>query len=455
MSDKIYTILDLVEHTSKRFQRSKDNSISINKKILHEIFNTLFYTSLKTEEGQQIRVTIVYFDPNQVESKVNSETSVAHQWQVVPFSKPIPYTVSSLVKLSKAADVWSSSLAVYTNDDGSLEIWGMVDQALHFQSFLHFETQASIQAPGIFQSTITGVGSLNVLLEYELIASLTHDHLITNYVNVLERNGPVETLLNSFFSEPANRLMRVPLTTTDDDDELDWRELFIVEMKHALSRILLGVQNYQHGGALLITSNQKAYLSTKYQLGYSRIPSSIGRLTKHTKRAYIATSTIDALLESNEEHVPKKEYLTEYNTHETIDETWREIKGAIRYVASLSRVDGLILMDTELNVHGFGTVIQLRKEGPNEIWKSRYANPTEKGLQRLDVDNFGTRHRSMFNYCWNNPGSLGFIVSQDGDVRAVTRVEERLILWENIRIQQFQLSKRLTRMPKRTSSSDH
>jgi hypothetical protein len=51
----------------------------------------------------------------------------------------------------------------------------------------------------------------------------------------------------------------------------------------------------------------------------------------------------------------------------------------------------------------------------------------------------------MFSYGWNNAGSLGFVVSQDGDIRAITKVGDKLVMWENIKVQQFIKSKRLFR----------
>jgi hypothetical protein len=51
----------------------------------------------------------------------------------------------------------------------------------------------------------------------------------------------------------------------------------------------------------------------------------------------------------------------------------------------------------------------------------------------------------MFSYCWNNNGSLGFVISQDGDIRAITRVEDKLVIWENIKVQQFIKSEKISR----------
>jgi hypothetical protein len=50
------------------------------------------------------------------------------------------------------------------------------------------------------------------------------------------------------------------------------------------------------------------------------------------------------------------------------------------------------------------------------------------------MNHFGTRHRSMMRHCAAYPDSVGFVVSQDGDVRAISRVGEQIVLWDNIRL---------------------
>src|ERR1035437_510122 len=104
--------------------------------ILNKLFKTLFYTSLKTEEDQYIRVTLTFIDPKNPDPSPPMRI-VADRWQFVHFESTIPFTVPNLVKLSKAADVWSSSLAVYYNNKNELIIWGMIDQAVHYRSFLN------------------------------------------------------------------------------------------------------------------------------------------------------------------------------------------------------------------------------------------------------------------------------------------------------------------------------
>ena len=41
-------------------------------------------------------------------------------------------------------------------------------------------------------------------------------------------------------------------------------------------------------------------------------------------------------------------------------------------------------------------------------------------------------------YCSHNPGSVGFVISQDGAVRAMTQVCGRVVMWENLRLRRLQ-----------------
>jgi DNA integrity scanning protein DisA with diadenylate cyclase activity len=100
------------------------------------------------------------------------------------------------------------------------------------------------------------------------------------------------------------------------------------------------------------------------------------------------------------------------------------------------------VLTPELKVEGFGAVIK-SKDLPDYIFTSKYSRVNEEALTQVNPNDFGTRHRSMFSYCWKNVGSLGFVVSQDGDIRAIMRVDNKLIMWENIKVQQFIKSHKL------------
>ena len=54
----------------------------------------------------------------------------------------------------------------------------------------------------------------------------------------------------------------------------------------------------------------------------------------------------------------------------------------------------------------------------------------------------------MMRYGHKVPGSLGFVIAQDGEVRAMTRVGEYLIVWDNLKSQAHTFAP----VPRQTSS---
>jgi hypothetical protein len=117
-----------------------------------------------------------------------------------------------------------------------------------------------------------------------------------------------------------------------------------------------------------------------------------------------------------------------------LEEIRNELGGAIWFISLLTRVDGLVLLNQNLEVQGFGVEITVGEE-PSEIYAAGDAWASEWLLRKVDYQHYGTRHRSMMRYCAKFPGSVGFVISQDGDVRVMTKVDERLVVWENIQLQ--------------------
>ena len=137
MATQISTPKDLAVLVHRRLNGAKISTPCPSEEILSLLFETMFYASLKTEESQLIKVTITFIDPINPDPNPPSRI-VADRWNHIAFEEKVLFNVKNLVKLSKAADPWSSSLAVYYNEEGELIIWGMIDQAIHYQSFLNY-----------------------------------------------------------------------------------------------------------------------------------------------------------------------------------------------------------------------------------------------------------------------------------------------------------------------------
>ena len=185
---------------------------------------------------------------------------------------------------------------------------------------------------------------------------------------------------------------------------------------------------------LLSSERSNRGLNVKYPVLYDRLERAlISRAVKLIDTTF-ASNMIGGYLD--DEHIPVDFYFEENADETDLKHIRSEIDGVLWFISLLSRVDGLILMNKYLIVCGFGVEIKSAKP-PEKIYICTRQIPSESSLKRVDYNHFGTRHRSMMRYCWNYSGVVGFVISQDGDVRAMTKYDHKLIIWDNIRLQAY------------------
>lgn len=207
-----------------------------------------------------------------------------------------------------------------------------------------------------------------------------------------------------------------------------WPATIRREVRNVLQRILLHVVRYRHGGALLSSSADGSDLTPKFSVNYDRLTVAI---LNHLVAAVRRRDAWDTILAENP-IIP-----TTFGRYQQLDhlekDTAREISGCVHSIASLARVDGLVWLSEQLTVNGFG--VEIRTDGdPANVVACGDAEASEEAMELRDPAQFGMRHRSMMRFCYAHPGSLGFVVSQDGPVRAMLRENDRLLLWEDIRL---------------------
>ena len=417
---------DLASHVQSALTANRKRAPALA--VLVSLFEVLYFASLKTEEGQGISCRVAFIkrtrpDPNR------PKRIVADRWQHFAFESEIPCSVRNLVKLSKAADPWVSTIAVDQGSDGELAIWGLIDQSVHYSTAVMNETESWGQMPGLFQAAIQGTGEIGVYDGYTFLGSLRQGVLVTRESGVLQ-HGPIrERLL------PAISAFRNRVATNVGKSAYEIRPHWDGSLEHSwistLSRVLIGIRRYGHGGALLLT-DETGGLRVKYPLRYTRLSEALVRQgTLRVQHTNYSDTLMEEFIEKRFRTVPTELHLDESVTASELEDTNNEITGCVRFLSLLSRVDGLVWLKSDLTLQGFGVEITSKKD-PVSIFGASTA--TAKNLKEIDIDDFGTRHRSMMRHCAAYPDSVGFVVSQDGDVRAIARVGEQIVLWDNIRL---------------------
>jgi len=418
---------DLAEHVHKQLVSRKKQPPSV--KVLTELFETLYFASLKREETQPISCRVAFID-RELPDPHPPGRMTPDRWKFFPLADDLPLTVRNLVKLSTAVDPWGSTLAVDADSEGKLRIWGLIDQSVHYSTYVFKESSSGPEMPGIFQALIQGTGEIAVYSTYVLLGSLKQDSLVKRQQRVFQ-SGPVHSKLMQSI-KIFQRRVRNKVGTTLFDERGHWNDSLEGNWMSALCRILIGIHKYKHGGAVLL-SDSAAGLNPKYALRYDRLADAVFRSSVLSiKNTYYSDLIHSDYLDEELDEIPTGLYLDEAVSGTELNDTNDELTGCVRFLASLSRVDGLIWLDFQLRLKAFGVEITVRDD-PHKVVTAQDSHATK--TRKLRLNQYGTRHRSMLRYCAANPKSVGFVVSQDGDIRAITHVGNRVVLWDNVRVQ--------------------
>ena len=102
-------------------------------------------------------------------------------------------------------------------------------------------------------------------------------------------------------------------------------------------------------------------------------------------------------------------------------------RDAARFIASLTAVDGAVVLTDKLRIIGFGGEVRGSAPGTDTIHIAQ--NEEGDKITAVPFTGYGTRHRSAFRFVENMEPSVAFILSQDGGIRAAMKVGERVVMW--------------------------
>ena len=223
-----------------------------------------------------------------------------------------------------------------------------------------------------------------VYIGYEKVAELKVNTLLGRACDVLW-SGPVhDTLLPGI--QTYMEAVRRALPEHVYNDCSHWNTSLASYWMSSLCRLLLRVQNYRHGGAVLITPDTSSSgLNVKYRIQYPRLRSALKtRALLGIQQTYASDQIFENCLEKSADEVPTELYLDETVFGQELSENQSELDGTLWFIALLSRVDGLVLMSPSLEVQGFGVEITYAEE-PSAIFMAGDARATKNSCARLTI----------------------------------------------------------------------
>jgi hypothetical protein len=399
------------------------------RQVVGALLEMAYLGTMRSEEGRLVKGSLTFANPKRPEF-LSPPRRRADYPAFTRFETPEILTIQTLVKLARAIDRWSASIAVYTTRRNELVAWGVVDQLVQQNVGWHRESSEGYFAnPGLLTVTMDGIGDISAYHGNLFLSGVKAQTLITRENDAL-RSKIVSEYAFDALAPFAKAIARV---LEDDKGEAEILANLATMWVTSIARLCIGLRQRGTGGAFLLTPKPiKRMLEVSHSLTYARLRNAT--ILRVLDEGYLwEVERAQRALTDEGKPVPS-DLISEVSWAETdAEDRESEMTGAVKLVASLAAVDGLVLMTPTLSVAGFGVKIG---STPNVTTVYDGADFSRRGTRarKIDLSLFGTRHGSMLRYCAQDHKALGIVVSQDGYVRLIMTVRNSLLFWDNIKL---------------------
>jgi hypothetical protein len=389
----------------------------LEQALLCEALSVAFQASLTAEEARPTRFRLLLAPPEQLPENGAPNEGVLR----LRFDRDRPLSADELRRLSPSTPFEASLIGSHAVD-GKLRIWGIAHSG---PAWLGPSWGGRSPVPNWSYDPIihvTGPGHVAVRCAGKLVGAL-------------ERGVLVDALLDVFDSEwlPAlftreRELIRAEhaahqsqtLSPTAADASLVGRV-----GQHMLRRAIQLVRGARHGGMFLIVDGAAgAALGTfnslrlKYQFGEDEPPGRyrtlllqvLDRLATRATKPSVGWS--DFALDESPDLEKLEQAIFEFS----------------RVLASLTAIDGAVVLDKRFRIVGFGAEVSADLPAPERVFRALDVEGRERVPEA--VENVGTRHRAAYRFVQHHPQGLAIVISHDGGVSFVANRDQEVVFWE-------------------------
>lgn len=401
---------DLLTGIKSRWQTTADQQFKLPEDgILLKLLETCYHASLRTTEQRTVEF-VVAFAP--IEDIPQNALRLA--------DGPVVLTDSELVRLSPMTQRRQTVIGCDREGDW-LRIWGFFEYGHAWvQHSAGDPPEIPVQSvdfpPDCLTITIEGPGKMTVSQGRTSLVRLRDGRMIFPQENLLQST---ENSLGRFFHElvadlqASDRYRQQSPAIEKRDEQRTLQNVYTTSVLAILERIRIR----QHGGSVMIATvplnDQHAHVT----YSVSDHAGLFGEIVDYKAlddvlRVPHSTSDVDGELEH-------------CRTELALGRTSRQLTRGISRISLLAAVDGAVLLDHHLRILGFGVRFPVLLPPGTKVLDALSGN-------EYLCDQWGLRHQSVFSVCHKCEQSVGLIVSQDGEAKAVKSVNGRLMFWDGI-----------------------
>lgn len=391
---------------------------------LREVCDILYSSSLLKEEGRAVRARVILAPPEAFATAEGPPDGI----HAVRFSLTHALTANEIKRLSPAASFFHSVVGIWPDRDRGFRIWGILNTGPRWLNLVAGGRKplgSEISYPIIH---VRDPGWVLFYNGYNLLAEWRGREFHGLRMDVFQSR-----LLNERFAANRIRLVEelmagcLPATM----ESAAYAELAHLISLQFVKRIINLVRTSGHGGSLVIvpTSVDGSNVATSWiDCKYSAAPDVAGlrfrRLLQSIIRRVGQLSPIGC---STDE---AWEIFRNSNDRE-LDQLEEAFFELARLFSDLMQVDGALVLDSRLGIVGFGGEIRVDR---NVLHVGMALDLEGKNVTQWKVQSDGTRHRSVYRLCSVEPEVIGFVISQDSQVRMIANVDDSVIFWAHTMI---------------------
>jgi hypothetical protein len=398
-------------------------------RLLGELLNVCYQASMLMDEGRPITFRVTFLPSTRsIEPKLADDTYPVFRYVL---RQPLPFQEAELRRLAPVADPRRVLIAVEPSHDKlSLQIYALIDVGMSLWAMARHERHMGIGSPDALTVSSTRPGEISISRGDTPILRLREGSVLRPAESVLYE-GPIAEFFDdaakSFAVTACKRAGRTLRQEKDNDDLWPSYMTFI-------ERILLDAAELSHGGTILFVPDEMSAddprllnrVDIKYVMQSQRPREAL--LTKMESRLLYSASIFSKRNMRRRGMSKRGERMLD-NVQEQATDTLRDVA---RFVASLTAVDGAVVITDMLRIIGFGAEITADAKRSDSVYVATSADGVTGKAN--SIRSFGTRHRSAFRFCSSIESAVAFVLSQDGGIKAVKQCGSRLIMWPYFKI---------------------
>ena len=374
-----------------------------NNAAIETLIRNAFYASLETDEGRETLIRMQWVHPALGPAKL------------VDFDPYLPVNSPRvLTRLSQIVPNGCSLRVVLENEE-----FAIAGLCFTFAQYIVARRKFRDTAP-VIAVTIRGVADI----EYQeggWFLAYNKGNVVTP--KVIWSRHPVRRFLQGL----ERRVVSADSEKQIQEDVLGAQFSGLEVLVGLLGELLTSVRALRHGGTIaILPDGQFEGLTIRYPSSSNELIASSARYAEVLLKQVLARKKLQSLTEIAEEDRNQLLVSSMYPP-----EGRASLISTYRAVASLTSADGAVVFNRDLSLRGFGAIVDLRLE---EDVKSILRNASGKIVAEDEVLGLtGTRHLAALRLAQRVPGSIVFVFSQDGEVRAFCHEDETVWCYESFR----------------------